>query len=207
MTTPPSTCTRPSPWERAVPPEPSDGRTRVVVVCAANLARSPLVERLLQAGLDARAPGRFAVSSCGVRVLERGAMVPGVRRMLRDRGLDASGHRASPLQATRLRGATLVLTAEEAHSVAVLERVPALLNRTFTVLEFAAIARHHRARGLDPAGLLQRAGSLRAAVTAEGGDRDLIDPVGPDPARLGALEAQLGDAVTVIADALAATRG
>jgi protein-tyrosine phosphatase len=205
MTTTPTTRPWTLPWDQGVPAARADDRVRIVVVCAANAARSPLVARLLQADLDARAPGRFAVSSGGVRVLAGTPMAEGARRILARRGLDGSGHRATPVTATDLRGAALVLTAEEAHAVAVLERAPALLNRTFTVLELAAIARRHRARGMDPARFLEQAGGMRAAVVSSGAELDLLDPVGGDPGRFAALEDQLGDAVHVIADALVAT--
>lgn len=207
MTAPPTDRIRRMPWERPASVDPHHARTRIVVVCAANRARSPLVERLLQAELDARDPGRFAVSSSGTQVLDRREMAEGTRRLLRARGIDDAGHRATPLHATHLDGAALVLVAEEAHALAVLDRAPALLNRTFTVLELAAIARLHAARALDPAGFTARAGTLRAVARESVGALDLLDPVGDDPVAFTALEAQLGSAVKDIATALVASRG
>lgn len=112
----------------------------ILVVCTGNVCRSPLVERVLQRGLDERyGAGALTVRSAGTGALvdhpmdERAAVV-----------LDGLGGRADDFLARRLAepmiaGAELVLTATREHRARVVRMHPRALKRTFTVRELADI--------------------------------------------------------------------
>ena len=47
----------------------SPSPVRILTVCTGNICRSPVAERLLQAGLDQVLPGGFEVPSAGTRAM------------------------------------------------------------------------------------------------------------------------------------------
>lgn len=179
------------------------GPVRVVVVCSQNVARSPLVERLLRSELEALAPDGFVVRSCGTRALDGRPMADGSRRILRSRGLVSDGFVSAPMTPELLLDADLVLTAEESHARQVVAVRPALLKKTFTVLEFAAIAAGTSIEAPDARAFVRSASGARfVADDPASGELDLADPVGSDASAFVELERQLGDAAGVIARAL-----
>ena len=49
---------------------------RILTVCTGNICRSPVAERLLQAGLNQAVPGGFVVASAGTRAMVGEPMQP-----------------------------------------------------------------------------------------------------------------------------------
>jgi len=184
-----------------------EGTTDIVVVCRANAARSPLVERLLRAALDAEAPGEHRVRSLGVRARAGEGMAAGARAVLDARGIPSSGHVATLATERSLAGADLVLTAEARHTDAVVRLRPGLLMKTFTVLEFAEVVQD-APDGLSTAELVRWASGRRPAVLLDDPRAlDIADPVGPDAAaRFADLERQLDEPVRAVVRALAGRR-
>lgn len=113
----------------------------ILIVCAGNVCRSPYVERVLQARLDAAAPGRFSVSSAGTAAVDGAPIFPRSADAARRRGADPDGFASTQLSAGALTGIDLVLTTERAHRAAVLDLAPAMLRRTFTLREFERLVR------------------------------------------------------------------
>lgn len=111
-------------------------RFAILVVCTANICRSPLAELLLTDRLDQR---RFEVASAGVRGWRDQPMDDAVQHEARRLGLDPTGFRSRPLRAEHITSADLVLTATKEHRAGVLELVPTALRRTYTLREFAAV--------------------------------------------------------------------
>lgn len=161
----------------------------VLLVCTANLCRSPLAERLLRRGLDAAVPGSSAaltVASAGVRAVDGSAMAADAAVVLRRRGADDRGFASRRLGPQTLADPALVLTAERWHRRAVVEAHPRLLRRSFTLLEFARLLAS--AGRLAPAegplrerlvALADVAAARRGSGSAiEPGLDDLADPVG-----------------------------
>lgn len=113
---------------------------RILVVCTANICRSPLAEQLLQAYLDRYAPEvEVEVTSAGTHGRPGDRAATGMRDIAEQWGLDLSAHRANRIDASLVLSHQLVLTMEDAHrsSVARLGRV--LTARTFMLTELAAI--------------------------------------------------------------------
>lgn len=200
------TVTHRLPWATAaatVEPERARGPFEIVVVCRANEARSPLIERLLGAELDRVAPGEFHVASYGTRVRVGAPAAQGTLALLRSHGVDASDHRARQLTSAVVDGADLVVTAERSHSDRVLELAPGLLKRTFTFLELAELAVHAETTALRGPAFVERAAALRAGLAQLDGHRvDLDDPVSTVPGAFELLDLRTQDAVFVIARAL-----
>ncbi|MFF2344847.1 low molecular weight phosphatase family protein [Pseudarthrobacter sp. NPDC058119] len=132
---------------------------RILTVCTGNICRSPVAERLLQAGLDQAVPGGFQVSSAGTRALVGEPMQPLSAEIVRTFGGDPEGFAARQLTPKILRGVDLVLTMTSGHRGEVLQLDASLLKRTFTIREFARMldVLDHRADS-------QRAGRQPAAV-------------------------------------------
>lgn len=95
----------------------------VLIVCHANVCRSPAAEMLFKAchaatarsdagtrGSDARIDFR----SAGIRALEGDDMDPVMRRLLAERGVATEGHRARRLNRHIVRDADLILVTERA---------------------------------------------------------------------------------------------
>jgi protein-tyrosine phosphatase len=193
------------PWAADAPGTPAIvGRFDIVVVCRANEARSPLIERLLSAELDRLAPGDFRVTSCGTRARVGASAAHGTLELLRSHGIDASDHRARQLVPALVDDADLVVTAERSHSDQVLDLAPGLLKRTFTFLELAELAVHAETAALAGPAFVERAAALRAGLGQDDGHpTDLDDPVSTVPGAFELLDLRTQDAVDVIARALA----
>lgn len=135
-------------------------RDGILLVCAANVCRSPLAELAIRARFEHR-PGLelVPVDSAGVRVADPRPICPDVARFESDelwRRL-AAEHRARPLDPDAVRGAALVVAASREFRAAVVSAVPEQRGVVFTLLEAVWLGRGYVAE----AGV---AGS--AAVTA-----------------------------------------
>lgn len=145
-------------------------RFAVLVVCTANICRSPLAELLLADRLDAE---RFEVASGGVRGWDGSPMDGDVQVEAKRLGVDPAPFRSRPLARHHLSAADLVLTATREHRAAVLDLEPAALRRSFTLRELAGLA--PLAEGEDLAGWVGSAARLRS--------RGPVDADVPDPYR------------------------
>lgn len=143
----------------------------ILAVCSGNICRSPMAEQLLRAGL-AGIDG-ITVGSAGTIALV-GERMPHEAQTLSTRfgAPDAADHLSRQLDEQLIRDADLVLGMAREHRRAVVERVPAVTRRTFTLREF---------------------GRLAASVT----DADLDDSA--SPLGRGSLRSRLGDAVVAAA--------
>lgn len=122
---------------------------RILVVCSANICRSPFAAALLRQRLAEKFPdraGEVDVSSAGVRALVGHAMDPVAAQLLEARGGSGQGFAARQVGADLLRQSDLVLVMTREHRRAVVTLAPAALRKTFTLPELARIARAHATR-------------------------------------------------------------
>ncbi|HSN74213.1 MAG TPA: low molecular weight protein arginine phosphatase [Anaerolineae bacterium] len=111
---------------------------RVLLVCTANICRSPMAmgllrERLRKDGLD----NQVMVSSAGVYGLDGNpASQPGVE-VLAERGIDIADHRAHTVDEQEIADADLVLVMEEAHRRTLFYSYPHLLGKIFLLSEMS----------------------------------------------------------------------
>ena len=173
----------------------SPSPVRILTVCTGNICRSPVAERLLQAGLDQVLPGGFEVRSAGTRALVGDPVQPLSADIIRTFGGTAEGFAARQLSARILRNVDLVLTMTSGHRGEVLQLDASLLKRTFTIREFARMLDVLEEReGQSPQGaglngerlaantklwrkLPARAASVRhLALAPDAADNDVVDP-------------------------------
>ena len=107
---------------------------RVLVVCVGNICRSPMAEALLRARLGRRP--RFQVSSAGVSALVGHPAEPDAVELMRERGIDISGHRARQLTPELVAACDLVLVMERGHEAAVLAIAPRAAARSTRIGKF-----------------------------------------------------------------------
>lgn len=158
---------------------------RILVVCTANICRSPMTAALLEAHLDRTLPAdqpRPVITSAGThaRVGDPAAerMVVVAERW----GLDLSTHRSRPVDAELVGGQDVVLTMEDRHRKAVSRLAAGATQRTFLLTEFARLIQDLDASaggGGDLPSLLQQLQGRRAGTTRH--HDDIPDPYGgPD---------------------------
>ncbi|WP_461164708.1 arsenate reductase/protein-tyrosine-phosphatase family protein [Arthrobacter sp. R4-81] len=176
---------------------PAPATVRILTVCTGNICRSPVAERLLQAGLDQVLPGGFDVRSAGTRAMVGDPIQPlSAEIIARYRG-NPEQFAARQLTPKILRDTDLVLTMSTGHRGEVLKLDPSLLRRTFTIREFARMLEVLEERGapgtetgVPPSDassrgdfktlwreLPGRAASVRhLALAADPADNDVVDP-------------------------------
>lgn len=97
---------------------------KILIVCTANICRSPVVAALLRDRLRQRGLTGWQVGSAGTWVMDRrGASRYSVEVTARD-GLDITGHRSAMVDEAFLREADLVLTMEDGHAEALRAEFP-----------------------------------------------------------------------------------
>ncbi|MBT2248021.1 low molecular weight phosphatase family protein [Arthrobacter sp. BHU FT2] len=190
---------------------------RILTVCTGNICRSPVAERLLQAGLNQVVPGGFEVASAGTRAMVDDPMQPISADIVRTFGGTPDGFAARQLTPRILRGVDLVLTMTSGHRGEVLQQDASMLKRTFTIREFArmldvldARATEHPDAGPDDAdplaanttywrGLPARAAGVRhLALPADPSENDIIDPYRRSPEVYRQMEDELAPAIISI---------
>lgn len=101
---------------------------RVLIVCHANVCRSPAAEMLFRAhagklaGQDARRSIEFR--SAGLFAKEGGNIDPTMYRLLAERDVDPSGHSARRLDESMARAAELILVPERQQIAAIEQMAP-----------------------------------------------------------------------------------
>lgn len=111
---------------------------RLIVVCEANICRSPLMELVLRAQGDA---AQWQISSAGTRVGSAGTRMCVTSAEIAEASGDAetpilaAGHRSEAIDTDALRSADLILTASRAERSAVAAAAPEARSRAFTLRE------------------------------------------------------------------------
>lgn len=91
---------------------------RVLVVCTANICRSPVVEALLRRRLQEQGASEWHVESAGTWAMQGQAPSRYSALLMAERGLDISGHRSRVVDEDMLAQADLVLCMEIGHAEA-----------------------------------------------------------------------------------------
>ncbi|MEH0846131.1 low molecular weight phosphatase family protein [Micromonospora sp. CPCC 205711] len=157
---------------------------RVLIVCHANMCRSPMAEYIARRLLGDRP---IAVASAGTHAVPGRPMHPYAAEIAAETGADPAAFVSRELRPEQLAEATLVLTATRGQRSACTALAPGVLHRTFTLRQFARLAAAADPPA-EPVDAPLRA-AVRAAARARGrlqpapGDADdLRDPVGGTPA-------------------------
>ncbi len=157
----------------------------LLFVCTANICRSPMAERLTRAALPAMP---IVAMSAGTHGIPGRPMPVEAAAALRECGGNPDGFVSQPLTEELVRAADLVLTGAMEHRREVVTILPQAASRTFTIMEFGALAAAVSTaelaeidnRVLRAQTLVEQARLLRGVVRPE--DLDVADPFG-GPAR------------------------
>ena len=156
----------------------AEERPRVLVVCTANVCRSPLAQVHLRSHFDAvGAPA--LVRSAGF--LEGGHPAdPSAVRVASERGLDLSGHRSLALTPNIARSADLVLTMTGDHVRELLLIDPYGLPRAFPLRSFLRLANGVGPRSAQEtfADWIARIARRRQSTELFSDQEDIADPFG-----------------------------
>ena len=87
---------------------------RILVVCTANICRSPVAEALLRAKLKSRGH-QWQIASGGILAASGHAASKNSVIVLQSRDLDISGHRSNEVRGIDVEAADLVLCMEQRH--------------------------------------------------------------------------------------------
>jgi protein-tyrosine phosphatase len=187
----------------------TSSNVRILTVCSGNICRSPVAERILQAGFDAVRPGAFRVRSAGTHAVVGAPVQLPSARIIESHGGRPDGFAARQLTPGMLRGADLILTMTAAHRSDVVGMDPSALKRTFTIREFARMLNALEARDAGPApdadlftwwkALPGRAAAVRhLALVQNAADNDVADPYRLGPEAYQRMEDELAPAVLTI---------
>lgn len=148
----------PCTWEVRIFFRKRKNDVKILVVCTANITRSPYVAALLRTLLTKHGSHlrrRISVESAGVNANPNMPALPTMSTIAYTKGLDLQNHRSRILTPEMIREATLILTMEQAHKERILQRHPEMFEKVFLITEYG--------RGQD-----------RSEVG------DVIDPTGKD---------------------------
>ncbi len=152
----------------------------MLLVCTANLCRSPMTEYLLRArlrklGISATVasagllPGGYAPPPDGVRVMS-------------DRGIDSSGHISRRFEAEMIKDADLIVGMAREHVRAVVLDIPDAWGRTFALKELVRrgeqVGPRAPEQGLDEWLSDVGAGRRPADLMGSSLEDDVADPIG-----------------------------
>ena len=181
---------------------------RILTVCTGNICRSPVAERLLQAGLDQVQPGAFVVSSAGTRAMVGDPIQPPSADIIRTYGGTPEDFAARLLTLKILKESDLVLAMTAKHRGAVMQMDASLLKRTFTIREFARMLEVLEQRDAPSAvvgfpafwrELPARAASVRhLALAPDAADNDVVDPYRRGQELYNQMEDELAPAILTI---------
>jgi protein-tyrosine phosphatase len=102
---------------------------KILIVCTANVCRSPMAERLLRRHLSHT---DIEVTSAGVAAMPGRPMDPVSADILSEHGIDdATPHEAKQVTSALLRRSELVLVMEQSHSTAISRIAPEASGKVF----------------------------------------------------------------------------
>ncbi len=107
----------------------------ILIICTANICRSPVAAALLRDRLRQRGLADWMVSSAGTwAMVSRGASRYSIEVMQRD-GIDITEHRARMVEEGHMVDADLVLTMETGHAEALRAEFPGHAHKVFLLTE------------------------------------------------------------------------
>ncbi|MCB2212212.1 hypothetical protein KQI52_08895 [bacterium] len=128
----------------------------ILVVCTANITRSPYIAALLRKTLvesGLRFRRRIVVKSAGTNATANQQALPTIATIAYTRGIDLQEHRSSLLTGELINEASLILTAEMQHKESILKRFPEAYDRVYQITEYGRLGNDPKIRDvIDPTG-------------------------------------------------------
>ncbi len=127
-------------------------RPHILVVCTANICRSPVVEILLRTKLNTVGSTDWTVSSAGTWAEPGHTAAPFSITLMAERGLDIRTHQSQPVSESLMQQADLVLCLETGHAKTLQRDYPTQQHKIYTLRQMAEM----RGSVRDPYGGSQR---------------------------------------------------
>lgn len=105
----------------------------ILVVCTANICRSPVAEALLRARLHAAGLADWTVASAGTWATGGNAASAFSALLMEERGLNIQTHRSQPVTAQLMQQADLLLCMETDHARSLRHDYPAHQHKIYTL--------------------------------------------------------------------------
>ncbi|MCB8928511.1 MAG: low molecular weight protein arginine phosphatase [Ardenticatenaceae bacterium] len=105
----------------------------ILVVCTANICRSPVAEALLQDKLHAAGLASWTVTSAGTWAVEGNAASRFSVLLMEEQGLDIQAHRSQPVTDQRMAQTDLVLCMETEHVRTLQRDYPSHQHKIYTL--------------------------------------------------------------------------
>ncbi len=113
----------------------------ILVVCTANVCRSPMVAGLLTQRFEAAGLGDLVmVRSAGVYAEPGKPVWAPIREQMATRGVDLLRHRSQPVSTEMVQAADLIIVMEESQRQSIFYLVPSAVRKAFLLSEFAGEA-------------------------------------------------------------------
>ncbi len=109
----------------------------ILIICTANICRSPVAEAILRDRLAKRGLEDWTVSSAGTWAMTRRGASENSVIVAREYGLDISSHQARMVEEEYLREADLVLCMEAGHAEALRAEFQGQAHKVFMLTEMA----------------------------------------------------------------------
>ncbi len=122
---------------------------KILFVCTGNTCRSPMAEGFFKKILSRKAKEKIKVKSAGTGVIANSKPSKFAIKVMREKGIDISSHRAIPLTSEIVKEFDLILTMEERHRQRVINLFPFATEKAWLLTEFISGKREDI---LDPAG-------------------------------------------------------
>jgi protein-tyrosine phosphatase len=155
----------------------------ILIVCTANVCRSPYAEALLTDYAGRSGRSRLRIASAGTRAAAGQSLCPDAAAQLRMAGVGGDSetdHRSKELDLDLVRNAELILVASLEHRSEIAHADAAARRRTFTLKEAAAYLSALAPQGKHAGGIPVRDGSLSEAAEAMNSIRGTVAiPEGP----------------------------
>lgn len=107
----------------------------ILIVCTANICRSPVGEALLRQKLQEQGLSNWQVSSAGTWAMDGRRAAEFSQQLMAERGMDITTHRSRNITADTLTDVDLVLCMEAGHAEALRAEFPALAHKIFMITE------------------------------------------------------------------------
>lgn len=111
----------------------------ILLVCTGNTCRSPMAEVILKQLLAERGVP-MTVTSAGTAAMNGSSAAHNAMQVMREEGLDLSGHRSTLLTRDLVEDADLILTMSSTHKDTIRAMNPAAIEKTFSLKEFVGEA-------------------------------------------------------------------
>jgi protein-tyrosine phosphatase len=185
-------------------PTSADTQLDVLLLCTANICRSPMALHLLRDGLDRlseQGMQKWRIGSAGTQALVGAPMHPVARQVIEELGIEVPEMVARQADAALISGSTLILTATRGQRRFVAETLPSAIRRVFTMRQFARMCRAGSDR--RPVALVRSVESLTEVASSgrmllqpvDAIEADIPDPYGEDLERFRACRDRIAEAV------------